>query len=97
MSIEQIKSNIIGKWKYQDGRVLEFTSVEDFTLTSRDGNTKTPTQKIFFKEQQNGIVTLSMPSIMEAMGVIKSVSQDKIVYNSMNLDGTKNEMVLTRS
>lgn len=96
MTIEEIKSIIVGKWKYEDGRILTFSSGSEFTLTTKDGKFTTPAQPIFFKNQENGIITLAMPVIAENLGVIKSIDKERIVYDSLNTDSSKVEMVLTR-
>jgi len=96
MNIEQIKSSIIGKWKTQDDRILEFATGETFTSTSRDRKSTSPPQKIFFKKQENGSISLSMPSMMEHLGIIKSVNNNEIIYDSIESNGSKNEVILTR-
>jgi hypothetical protein len=96
MNIEEIKLNIVGKWQYEDGRILTFSTGEDFTLTTKDRTFTSPSQRIFFKRQENGTITLSMPQNFEQIGIIKLVDKDRIVYDSVNIDGTKHEMMLTR-
>jgi hypothetical protein len=44
MNIEEIKLNIVGKWQYEDGRILTFSTGEDFTLTTKDRTFTSPSQ-----------------------------------------------------
>ena len=97
MNIEQIKSIIIGKWKYQDGRILEFITNEDFIFTDKHGASNSEKQKFFISEQKDGTLQLSIPFLFEAIGIIKSVSNNEIIYDSFEIDGTKIERKLIRS
>ncbi|MDO6598488.1 hypothetical protein Q4512_16330 [Oceanihabitans sp. 2_MG-2023] len=97
MNIENLKSIIIGKWKYQDGRTLEFVTSEDFIFTDKNGVTHPEKQKLLLSEQKDGTLQLSIPFLFEAIGILKSVSNTEIIYHSLELDGTKKERRLTRS
>ena len=97
MNIDYIKSIIIGKWKYQDGRMLEFVTSEDFIFTDKNGISHPEKQKLFLSEQKDGTLQLSIPFLFEAIGIIKSVSNNEILYDSFEIDGTKTELKLIRS
>ena len=96
MNLENLKSIINGKWKYQDGRMLEFVTSEDFIFTDKNGITHPEKQKLLLSEQKDGTLQLSIPILFEAIGIIKSVSNNEIIYNSFELDGTKTERKLIR-
>ncbi|QMU64140.1 MAG: hypothetical protein GKR88_07470 [Flavobacteriaceae bacterium] len=95
MNIEFFKSIIIGKWKYEDGRILEFETSEDFIFTDKNGVSHPEKQKLFLSEK-NGTLQLSIPVLFEAIGIIKSVYDNEIIYDSFELDGTKTELKLIR-
>ncbi|KGL58379.1 hypothetical protein [Polaribacter sp. Hel1_85] len=96
MNLENLKSIIIGKWKYQDGRMLEFVTSEDFIYTDQNGITHPEKQKILLSEQKDGTLQLSIPILFEALGIIKSVSNNEIIYDSFELDGNKTTKKLFR-
>ena len=95
MNIEFFKSIIIGKWKYEDGRILEFVTSEEFIFTDKSGVSYPEKQKLLLSEK-NGTLQLSIPVLFEAIGIIKSVSKNEIIYDSYDLDGTKTELKLIR-
>ena len=95
MNIEFFKSIIIGKWKYEDGRILEFVTSEDFIFTDKNGVSHPEKQKLLLSEK-NGTLQLSIPVLFEAIGIIKSVSNNEIIYDSYELNGTKTELKLIR-
>lgn len=96
MNIENINKIIIGKWKFQDGRILEFITNEDFIFTDKNGISHSEKQKLFLSEQKDGRIQISIPFLFEALGIIKYVSNNEIIYDSFDLDGTKTEIKLNR-
>ncbi|WP_430409235.1 hypothetical protein [Kordia sp.] len=96
MNIKYFKSVIIGKWKYEDGRILEFVTDEDFIFTDKNGISHPKKQKLLLSEQKAGNLQLSIPFLFEAIGIIKSISTNEIVYESLELDGTKTVLKLIR-
>ena len=52
MNLENLKSIIIGKWEYEDGRVLEFVTSEDFIFTDKNGITHPEKQNYCFLKKK---------------------------------------------
>lgn len=94
MKIEQVKSLLLGKWKYEDGRIIEFISGEDWNLITVNGDIY-PNNKIFFKNKNN-VISFTLMAIMEAICVLVSIDNGYFIFDSIALDGSKIRRVLTK-
>jgi len=93
MKIEEIKSKILGKWLYDDGKIIEFLSGEDFEVTTINGYT-TPNCKIVFAKKDD-IITFTMIPI-ETVCIFKLIDAKHFIYDSLELNGDRNERILSR-
>jgi hypothetical protein len=96
MNIEQLNKIIIGKWKLNDGRVLDFHTNKDFTLTYSNGEINPEKQKMFLSKNKYGSIQFTCIGLLEPLALIKSFSNNEIIYDSYDPDGTTTEFVLTK-
>lgn len=94
---ERLKKLIIGEWKFIDGRKIEFFPGEEYLLKDENGKPfDDEKHKIFISTEKNGTIILGMPLMLEPMAIFKSISNDLLIYESCRVDGTREEIGLTK-
>ncbi|MFZ3576291.1 MULTISPECIES: hypothetical protein [Tenacibaculum] len=96
MNIEQFNKIIIGKWKLDDGRILDFSTKEDFLFTDASGETHSEKEKFFSHKNKYDDIQIMIPTLAVGIGIIRSLSINEIIYDDFDTDGSKTEFVLTR-
>ena len=96
MKIDELKKIIIGKWRLENGGILSFSTNEDFIFTDKEGKTYPDEQKMFLTQEKDGIIKLTCPFLFEPLALIKSFTVNEIIYNSLDIDGTKTKIKLKR-
>jgi hypothetical protein len=96
MKVEELNKIIIGKWGLENGGNISFSTNEDFIFTDREGKTNPDKQKMFLTQQKDGTIKLTCPFLFEPLGLIKSFTINEIIYDSLDLDGARSEIKLTR-
>lgn len=84
-----------GKWKYDDGRVIEFFEDGECELTPRNGKGPKVKGKFIFSSENDKTITFSTP-FMEAKCLFESLDSKKFSYYDIKLDGQKIQRILTK-
>ena len=77
---------MIGKWKYDDGRMIEFLPDGNYQLTPANGDKAVITDKLFLKENE-GTVQMTMTMLFEPICIIKRLDDQVLIYTSLDING----------
>lgn len=94
-TIESIKLKLKGKWKYDDGRIIEFFENGKCELTPRNSKETNVSGKFIFSSKNNETITFSTP-FMEALCIFESIDSKIFSYYDIKLDGSKIQRILTK-
>ena len=100
MDLKEIRKLIIGKWKFDDGRIIEFINSDEYILRNSldvPFNNDKP-HRIFYQKSKDdtGRIIISMPLLLEPLAVITLLSDYQFIYDSCDIDGSKTKRELIR-